>query len=187
VKPLRTTLFAAAGVSAAFALAACGAGTTASTPSSAPAASAPAAPSSAAGSNTAAALSVTQSPLGPIVTDAKGRTLYRFDSDTTSPPASNCTGTCASLWPPALGSASSVTVNGVNKSLVGTVTRSDGTMQLTLAGSPLYEYAGDSGPGQTAGQGVMGTWWAITPTGAKAVSAGAQSPSTSSGGGSYGY
>jgi predicted lipoprotein with Yx(FWY)xxD motif len=165
VKLLRTTLLSAAGVSAALALAAC----STPAPAAAPAPSTPATPSTAPGAPaaTGAALSVTRSPLGSIVTDAQGRTLYRFDADTTSPPASNCSGGCAQLWPPALGDPATVTLNGVQKSLVGQVKRADGRTQLTLAGSPLYEYAGDTGPGQTNGQAVMNTWWAITPTGAK--------------------
>jgi hypothetical protein len=50
---------------------------------------------------------------------------------------------------------------------VGTVTRADGSRQLTLDGWPLYEYSGDLSAGETNGQGVDGTWYAVTATGAK--------------------
>lgn len=107
--------------------------------------------------------------LGQIVTDASGKTLYRFDADTASPSVSNCAGDCAVKWPPALvGKGRQVQLDGVDQALVGTVTRADGSTQLTLAGWPLYEFAKDSKPGDILGQGVGGTWFAATPQGAKA-------------------
>jgi predicted lipoprotein with Yx(FWY)xxD motif len=144
-----------------------------------PAASAPASTAAAgaqqgSGSNSAAGgaalIAAASRSLGAIVTDASGMTLYRFDKDTANPSASNCNGSCAGLWPPAT-VADSVSLRGVDKSLVGTVTRSDGTKQLTLNGWPLYTYAGDTAPGQTNGQGVGGTWYAVTPAGGKAKAA----------------
>ena len=64
-----------------------------------------------------------------------------------------------------------MTLEGVEQRLVGTVTRADGSIQLTLAGSPLYRFAGDTRPGETRGQGVGGTWFAVTPAGARAAQA----------------
>lgn len=104
--------------------------------------------------------------LGPIVTDAAGYTLYRFDKDTSKPPNSNCEAQCAKKWPPALATGP-ITVNGIDQSAVGTVKRSDGTMQLTLGGWPLYRYAQD-GPGDVKGENVGGVWYATTPSGKKA-------------------
>jgi predicted lipoprotein with Yx(FWY)xxD motif len=157
------------------------------------AAPAPAATSAAAGAAQGAAqgtalVVANSSTLGQIVTNSAGMTLYRFDSDTNNPPTSNCTGACQGLWPPATATGS-INLTGVDKSLVGTITRSDGTKQLTLAGWPLYTYAGDTKPGQTTGQGVGGTWFAVTPTGAKASTAGAAAgsgPATGSSGASTG-
>jgi hypothetical protein len=77
----------------------------------------------------------------------------------------------------------SVTVKGIDKKLVSTVKRSDGTTRLTLIGRPLYRYSKDDKPKNAHGQGVDGTWWAVTPTGAKA-SAATSTPST---GGGYCY
>ncbi|MEY9842350.1 hypothetical protein [Streptacidiphilus sp. EB103A] len=132
-------------------------------------------------------VAVDSANLGPIVTDAAGRTLYRFDKDTNNPSATNCTGACAVKWPPAT-VQDTVQLNGVDQSLVGTVTRPDGTRQLTLNGWPLYRFSGDSAAGQTNGQGVGGTWFASTPVGHKAGGgAAAAAPSQSASGDSNGY
>ncbi len=107
--------------------------------------------------------------LGAVVTDADGHTLYRFDHDDTAPPASRCAGDCALRWPPALVfDRREIALSGVDTKLVGTVTRADGSIQLTLAGSPLYRYAEDTAAGDVLGHGVGGTWFAITPAGARA-------------------
>ncbi|MCW2943206.1 MAG: putative lipoprotein [Actinomycetia bacterium] len=126
-----------------------------------------AAPSAAAAGGPTALRAVTDGKIGPIVVDGKGWTLYRFDKDTANPPASNCNGACATAWPPAPATGN-VTLTGVDRSLVGSVKRADGTSQLTLGGWPLYRYAKDATPGDTNGQGVGGTWFAATPAGKKA-------------------
>ena len=59
--------------------------------------------------------------------------------------------------------------------LAGTIKRDDGTEQVTLAGRPLYLYAGDSHPGDVTGQAVGGIWWAVSPSGAKITAAAASS------------
>ncbi|MFD7338812.1 hypothetical protein ACFV98_22795 [Streptomyces violascens] len=119
--------------------------------------------------------------VGTVVVDGKGFVLYRFDKDTAKPtPRSNCYGTCAAQWPPAPATGN-VTVKGIDKSLVGSVTRNDGTRQLTLAGWPLYRYAKDDEPHEAYGQGIGGIWFAATPTGAKAMTS---DTGNSSGGGS---
>ncbi len=121
--------------------------------------------------------------LGTVVTDSTGMTLYRFDRDTAQPSVSNCDGTCATLWPPVEATTNQVQLSGIDKSLIGTVVRKDGTKQLTIGGWPLYRYAKDTAPGQANGQGVGKTWFAATPQGKKAA---ATSDSGSDSGG-YGY
>ncbi|MET9725982.1 SCO0930 family lipoprotein [Streptomyces zaomyceticus] len=111
--------------------------------------------------------------LGSVVVDAKGFTLYRFDNDTASPSTSACAGDCAKTWPPV--PAGSTEPGGVDASRVGSLKRADGVEQLTIAGWPVYRFAKDTAPGQTNGQGVGGTWFAVTPDGKKA---GAQQPGT---------
>ncbi|WP_329619151.1 SCO0930 family lipoprotein [Streptomyces sp. NBC_01255] len=111
--------------------------------------------------------------LGPVVADAEGFTLYRFDNDTADPSTSACAGDCAKTWPPV--PAGSTQPGGVDASRVGSLQRADGVRQLTIAGWPVYRFAKDTAPGQTNGQGVGGTWFAVTPDGKKA---GARQPGT---------
>ena len=126
---------------------------------------------------------------GTVLTNAQGKTLYWFAIDT--PTKSNCNGSCASFWPPVKGPV----VAGSGVTLMhgfGTITRSDGTVQATYNGHPLYTYVGDSAAGQVNGNGKNlsgGLWWAMTSSGARLGGA-APAPSgssTSSGGGGYGY
>ncbi|MFF0416116.1 hypothetical protein ACFYUY_37515 [Kitasatospora sp. NPDC004745] len=141
-------------------------------------AAAPAAttPAPAGGDSSAVRLVAAKSAtLGPIVTDTAGRTLYRFDKDTAKPSATTCVDACAAKWPPVT-SPDAVQVTGVESGLVGSVTRPDGTKQVTLNGWPLYRFAGDTAAGQTNGQGVGGTWFASTPEGKKAPGTPAQAP-----------
>lgn len=134
---------------------------------------------------------VNDATLGSIVVNGKGFTLYRFDMDSASPSASHCTGGCASQWPAAPAAAAS-TVKGVDPKLIGSVKGTDGKPQLTVAGWPMYTFAGDSKAGDTNGQGAEGgIWWAVTPAGSKAaaMSGGSASGGSSSSGstGSIGY
>ncbi|WP_229069455.1 hypothetical protein [Actinoplanes sp. DH11] len=105
--------------------------------------------------------------MGETVQDEDGFVLYRFDADSDDPAKSNCNGECAEIWPPVLTNDGEPAVDGVDESLVGTVTRADGTKQLTLKGWPLYRYIGDKKPGQWKGQNVSGKWFVITPKGTK--------------------
>ena len=109
--------------------------------------------------------------LGTVVVDGQGYTLYRFDKDSAKPPTSNCAGECAQKWPPVLATPGTpLTVEGVEQEAVGTINRSDGTIQLTLGGWPVYRFSGDPQPGATSGQGNGGgEWAAVTPEGQKAA------------------
>ena len=115
-----------------------------------------------------------------VLTNAKGFTLYSFAPDT--PTKSNCNGACAQNWPPVTGPATASGVTGT----FGTIKRSDGSVQATFDGHPLYTFAGDTAPGQAKGNGLNvagGLWHEITTSG----TAPAGSSSTGSGGGGYGY
>ena len=116
-----------------------------------------------------------------VLTNAKGFTLYWFVPDTST--KSNCNGSCATIWPPVKGPATAGT--GVTGKLT-TITRSDGSMQATYNGHPLYTYTGDTAPGQNNGNGLNasgGIWHEVTVSG----SAPAPKSSSSSSGGGYGY
>ncbi|GGW55147.1 SCO0930 family lipoprotein [Streptomyces griseoloalbus] len=122
-------------------------------------------------SNTAGELNVsTNAELGKVVTDSLGLTLYRFDQDTAEPPASRCEGDCAKTWPP-VPADDATAGEGIDESLLGEVTRADGTEQLTVDGWPAYRYVKDVNAGDVKGQGVGGTWYALTPEGKKAQAA----------------
>ncbi|MQY22726.1 hypothetical protein [Nocardia macrotermitis] len=108
--------------------------------------------------------------VGMRVTDRDGRSLYRFDKDTAKPSASNCNGNCAGTWPPLLVSrGQNLYVDGINPQLTGFVERADGSCQITIGGWPVYYFSKDKRPGDLLGQGVGGTWFAVGPTGGKAV------------------
>ena len=114
----------------------------------------PSAPSASSPSNPAGKLSVsTAEKVGKVVTDSLGLTLYRFDQDTAEPPKTNCDGDCAKTWPP-VPADDAEAGEGIDKALLGTVTRADGTKQLTVGGWPAYRYAKDVNAGDVKGQGV---------------------------------
>ncbi len=85
-----------------------------------------------------------------LVAASNSHTVYTFNSD--SPGASKCNGGCATTWPP-LTIASGVTPTGgpgVTGQL-GTITRGDGSVQVTYKGLPLYFFHSDTKPGDTMG------------------------------------
>ncbi len=145
------------------------------------------APAASAGNATGSSVTVATksgSP-GTYLTDGSGRSLYEFASDTAT--KSTCTGACVSAWPPLTSSSAAAAGSGVTAADIGTLTRSDGSEQVTYNGHPLYYFSGDTSAGQTNGQGSTAfgaKWWLLSPAGA-AIST---SPSSSSsGGGGYGY
>jgi predicted lipoprotein with Yx(FWY)xxD motif len=106
--------------------------------------------------------------LGNFLVDQNGMTLYIFKMDTAG--VSNCTGSCAQNWPAlTVASASALPTAGAGVAgTLGTITRSDGTFQVTYNGMPLYYFAGDKAPGDTNGQGIGGNWFVATPTASSA-------------------
>jgi predicted lipoprotein with Yx(FWY)xxD motif len=122
-----------------------------------------------------------------VLVDSQGMTLYWFVPDTST--KSNCSGSCATYWPPVKGP---VTAGSGVTGTLGTITRSDGTMQATYMGHPLYTYIGDKSPGQAKGNGLNlsgGLWYEMTVSGSTpAPGAGSTaSAKSTSGGGGYGY
>jgi predicted lipoprotein with Yx(FWY)xxD motif len=111
----------------------------------------------------ATTVNVATSPLGQILIDAEGRTLYLFMNDT--PNTSACTGGCAQTWPPLIVTGAPTGGLGVEASKLGTTSRTDGGTQVTYNGHPLYHFSSDSAPGDTKGQGVGGNWFVVSPQG----------------------
>jgi predicted lipoprotein with Yx(FWY)xxD motif len=123
--------------------------------SSAPAASAPASTAPSAASATGVVVTMATTSLGPVLTGPNGLTLYTHTGDTAT--SSSCTGGCATAWPP-LAVATGVTATagtGVSGTL-GTLTRADGTTQVTYNGMPLYGWKNDAKAGDVTGQGIAG-------------------------------
>jgi predicted lipoprotein with Yx(FWY)xxD motif len=113
------------------------------------------------------AVVASQNPLlGDLVVDGRGRTLYRFDRDSSSPSRSDCVRECASTWVP-LTAAARPEIRGVDPAQVGMFQRDDGGNQVTLRGWPLYTFVKDEQPGHVRGHAVTGTWWAVNPSGNK--------------------
>jgi predicted lipoprotein with Yx(FWY)xxD motif len=111
-------------------------------------------------------LAIGNTPLGRILVDSKGRTLYDFPPDKGM--TSVCYGACAALWPPLLTHDKPIAGPGVKASLIGTTSRNDGKLEVTYAGHPLCYFVSDQKLGQTTGQGVNqfgGPWWVISPAG----------------------
>ena len=106
------------------------------------------------------------SKYGTILVASNGMTLYRYTPDRKN--ASTCSGACAGYWPPLVlkAGAKPTAGSGATASLLGTTKRSNGAMQVTYAGWPLYYYAGDKKAGQTNGQGFEKTWYVVATTGA---------------------
>ncbi|TCO44301.1 putative lipoprotein with Yx(FWY)xxD motif [Kribbella antiqua] len=105
------------------------------------------------------------SGLGKVVVDGNGKTVYVFDKDTSG--KSNCEGDCLAKWPAVAAGEGTPQLDGVDASLVSTVTRSDGSKQLALGGLPLYLFASDTKAGEAKGQAVGGVWWVVGADGKK--------------------
>lgn len=142
-------------------------------PSGAEAGAASSAPASATATTAATGNSLSGAPalitvannatLGSFLADAKGMTLYLYTKD--SPNTSTCYGKCATAWPPLLTNGAPFAGPGADAGKLGTLTRTDGTVQVTYNGWPLYYYVKDAQPGDTTGQNVGSVWFVISPAG----------------------
>lgn len=113
-------------------------------------------------------LGIGNSPLGRIVVDSKGSTLYLFEGDKRA--ASTCYGACAGTWPPVTVNGQVAAGAGVLASGLGTTKRKGGKVELTYHGHPLYRYAGDTRPGDINGQALKAfgaEWYVVAPSGNK--------------------
>ena len=118
------------------------------------------------GSTTGTMVKLANSPLGRILVDSKGITLYDFPPDKGT--TSVCYGACAALWPPLTTHGKPIAGPGVRASLLGTTKRGDGKLEVTYGGHPLYYFVSDRKPGQTTGQGINqfgGPWWVLSAAG----------------------
>jgi predicted lipoprotein with Yx(FWY)xxD motif len=107
---------------------------------------------------------VAASPLGTILVDENGFTLYLFDNDTAG--TVTCTGSCAGTWPPVTVRGTPVAGTGIDPDLLATAD-TGATAHVTYAGHPLYRFSGDVAAGETNGFGVGGVWWVVAADGTK--------------------
>jgi predicted lipoprotein with Yx(FWY)xxD motif len=151
---------------AAVLVAACSSGGTSSTGAAASGTPAGAAASSGGSASGGTVIETASSSAGTVLTNGSGRAVYLWVKDTGD--TSNCNGACAGAWPPVTTTGPATASGGAKASDLSTITRSDGSKQVTYDGHPLYYFAGDSGSGAAAGQGSDGfgaKWWLVTPTG----------------------
>ena len=120
----------------------------------------------------AATLKTEQVPqYGTVLTDNSGHPLYLFEGDQPADAGkavSTCYEDCAKAWPPLLSSGAPKAAAGTKSSLIGTVSRREGSDQVTYNGWPLYRYAKDVGPQKTVGQDVKdfgAEWYLMKPSG----------------------
>ena len=138
-------------------------------------------------SSTGSSVGVTISMQSGHLVGADGKALYTNSVDTSS--SFGCNGGCLTEWPPVTGTAAAG--SGVMASALGTEKRSDGSMQVTYNGKPVYEFAEDKSAGDTKGNGLSeaGITWSLA--GAAAASPSSPAPASSGyssgGGGGYGY
>lgn len=105
------------------------------------------------------------SEFGSMLFDSKDQAIYIFERD--SEGKTVCYGECAEAWPPVYTEGEPRAGEGVKQSLLGTVKRRDGRLQVTYAGQPLYFYAHE-GPGEVRCHNVNlngGLWWVVGPDG----------------------
>jgi predicted lipoprotein with Yx(FWY)xxD motif len=114
-------------------------------------------------------LRVIDSDYGRILADGRGRALYLFTADHGK--GSNCSDDCATAWPPYIVKNKPTALSGVKPGLVDTTRRSDGKLQATYAGHPVYFYEGDNEPGEVLCQAVneFGGYWYVVRSSGKAV------------------
>jgi predicted lipoprotein with Yx(FWY)xxD motif len=114
-------------------------------------------------------LKIAGSDYGRILFNGRGRALYLFTADTRK--TSNCSGDCATAWPPFIVKARPAAGSGVKPRLIGTTRRSDGRLQATYAGHPIYFYQGDNEPGEVLCQAVyeFGGYWYVLRANGRAV------------------
>lgn len=132
------------------------------TPSSS-AAAATAGPSAAGGGSAATVMAASAGSAGMVlVAGLNGMTVYTFTSDVANSGKSACTGGCATTWPPlTITAGTTPTVGSGASGKLGTISRDDGSTQVTYNGLPLYFFHGDTKPGDTNGHYTK--WNLVTP------------------------
>jgi predicted lipoprotein with Yx(FWY)xxD motif len=114
--------------------------------------------------------------LGDFLTDGAGRSLYLFFRDELN--VSTATGATLTSWPPLYTDAAPVAGAGAAAAKLGTFTRSDGKLQVTYGGWPLYYRFDDAAAGDIKGQAVGNNWWVVSAFGGPVQTAATVKPTT---------
>ena len=128
--------------------------------------------SATAGGSGSTVITTVSSSAGTFLATSSGHAVYLWSKDGNG--MSACSGACAGAWPPVTTTGQVTASGGAKSSDLGTITRPDGTKQVTYEGHPLYFFSGDSGPGMASGQGNDGfgaKWWLVSPSGSDVTSA----------------
>lgn len=163
-------------VAATVLVAACssGGGATSGPITAAPVSAAPgtAAPATGGATGALSLLVRTDPTLGDVVVGKDGMSLYVFKKDIT-PGTSACVDKCADSWPAlTVADMSGVKAGPGVTGALGTITRADGKLQVTLGGAPLYYFVVDAAPGDTKGQGLNDVWYVASPAGTPVTASG---------------
>ena len=102
-------------------------------------------------------------PLGKILTDVRGETLYMFTKDKNG--KSSCTAECLKSWVPLHTFGAPTAGSGAKASLLGTTNSGPGVTQVTYNKHPLYFFQGDQAPGDVKGQGFKNLWYVVDAAG----------------------
>ena len=110
-------------------------------------------------------ITVADSDFGSMLFDSKKQAIYIFERDRDGETV--CYDECAEAWPPVFTKGKPKAGEGVKASLLGTVKRRDGKLQVTYADRPLYFYAHEE-PGEVRCHNVNlngGLWWVVGANG----------------------
>jgi len=103
---------------------------------------------------------------GPILVNGDDMPLYAYNQDTQNGTTSACTGDdCLANWTPLTTDGTATAGPGVVENLLGTITREDGTIQVTYNGWPLYAYNSDTSADTPAGQDAEPGWSLVSSAG----------------------
>jgi predicted lipoprotein with Yx(FWY)xxD motif len=133
-----------------------------------------------------AVVALAKTPLGKVLVDGRGRTLYLFEKDRNG--VSMCSSACLQYWPAVTSAAAPHAGTGVRQSLLRLAAARNGMRQVIYAGHPLYRFVGDKRAGQTAGEGLddFGAEWYAVGADGRTVERGGTTTTGSSGSGGYG-
>jgi predicted lipoprotein with Yx(FWY)xxD motif len=102
-------------------------------------------------------IKISTTTLGEVITDKDGMVLYYFSPDVGGD--SKCSGNCLANWPAFSVDGVLKLAEGLDATAFSSITRTDGTKQVTYKGWPLYYFVNDEKAGDVNGEGLNGVWY----------------------------